>query len=51
MKERSENATTPAIVIIVVPRNESENKLNWTPGSNARTRFSLGTYSLTLPEH
>jgi hypothetical protein len=51
MKEHSENIATPAVVIVTTPRNGSEKKLNRTPDSDARTRFSLKTYSLTLLEH
>lgn len=43
MKEHSKNATTPAVVIVVAPRNASGNKLNRTLGSDVRTHVSLRT--------
>jgi hypothetical protein len=51
MKERSENAATLVAMIVATHRNANGSKLSRTPGSDARTHFSLGTYSLTLLEH
>jgi hypothetical protein len=48
MKERSENAATLVTVIVSTHRNTNGSKLSRTPGSDTRTHFSLGTYSLTL---
>jgi hypothetical protein len=47
-KERSQNIATLAAVIVAAPKNASGNKVNRMPCSDARTRFSLRTYSLTL---
>lgn len=59
MKERSESAASPAVMIVVTPaamivttpRSASGNKPSRTPGSDARIHFSLKTYSLTLLRH
>jgi hypothetical protein len=59
MKEHSESAATPAVMIVVTPavvivttpRSASKNKPSRMPGFNARIHFSLGTYSLTLLRH
>lgn len=47
----SVNVVTPNVVIVTTPRSTNENKLSRTPGSNARTRFSLGTCFLTSLGH
>jgi hypothetical protein len=50
-KERNESATIPTAVIAAMHKNTSGNKLSRMPGSNTKTRSSLGTYTLTLLEH
>jgi hypothetical protein len=49
--EHSGNTATSVVVIVATPRNANESKLSRTPGSDARTGFSLETYSLTLLKH
>jgi hypothetical protein len=50
-KEHTKNATTPAVVIVATLRNASGSRPRRMPGSDAKTRSSLETYTLTLFEH
>jgi hypothetical protein len=50
-KERTESATIPTAVITAMHKSASGNKLSRMPGSDAKTRSSLGTYTLTSLKH
>jgi hypothetical protein len=51
MKERTESAATPAVVIVATLKSASGNKPNRTFDSDTKIRSSPRTYSLTLLGH
>jgi hypothetical protein len=50
-KEHTENSAILVIMIVAMLRNASGNRPNRMPGSNVKTRSSLGTYTPTSLKH